>query len=250
MDEGESVSWSPSTGAVSDRHPLKRMISRNPLWKYISGNVPIPFIITEIFFGAWMSCVAVNLIGGFANPSNPDIVLYAVMAAFSVNIIWGIIDGWSYNMCVTIATSEDDRMIYRLLNNENDSEAKEHLMASLDGGPAGHLSYEEKERLLGTIVASGPDVHPKKIYKFRKGEHHVMISFIIIDVLLATFTVLPFLILNDLTTAMIISRTVTISAFACVAYLSAKYMNRNWVLWVAVMSILGMIIAQMTFLYS
>jgi len=245
-----SVAWNPSTGAVSDRHPFKKAVSRNPLWRYISKHVPLPFIITEFFFGAWMSCVAVNLIGGFANPENPDIVLYAVMAAYSVNVIWGIIDGWSYNMCVTIARSEDDRMLYRLMHNRDDAVAKEHLIDSLNGGPANHLSREEKERFLDGILASGPDVGPKKLYKFQKGEHHVMFSFLLIDALMATLTVLPFLILSDLQTAMIISRAVTISTFACVAYVSAKYMNRNWLLWVAVMSALGIFVAQMTFLYS
>jgi len=248
--KNSSIAWNPSTGAVSDRHPFKKAVSRNPIWRYISKHVPLPFIITEFFFGAWMACVAVNLIGGFANPENPSIVMYAVMAAYSVNLIWGIIDGWSYNICVTVARSEDDRMLYRLMNNRDDAVAKEHLIKSLNGGLANHLSYEEKEKFLDGLIASDPDVHPKKKYRFQKGELHVMASYIIIDMLMATLTVMPFLLLKDLATAMIISRAVTIATFACVAYVSAKYMNRNWVFWVAIMSILGIIVAQMTFIYS
>ena len=246
---GHHIPWNPSTGAVSDRHPLKKAVSRNPIWRYISKHVPLPFIITEFFFGAWMACVAVNLIGGFANPENPDVVMYAVLAAYSVNIIWGIIDGWSYNICVTVEGAENDRMLYRLKNNRNDAEARGHLMEALDAGPAGYLGQEDKERLLDSIIASDPDVHPSKIYTF-KGKHHVMGSFLLIDALMATLTVLPFLLLSDLATAMILSRAVTIVTFACVAYVAAKYMNRNWLVWVAVMSALGILVAQMTFLYS
>ena len=247
--KGDHIPWSPSTGAVSDRHPLKKAVSRNPLWRYISKHVPLPFIVTEFFFGAWMACIAVNLIGGFANPENPDIVMYAVFAAYSVNVIWGVIDGWSYNICVTVEGAENDRMLYRLKNNMNDAEAKDRLMDALDTGPAKYLSGEEKERLLEKIVASDPDVHPSKKYTF-KGKHHVMFSFLLIDALMGTLTVLPFLILNDLGTAMILSRAVTIGTFACVAYVAAKHMNRNWLVWVAAMSVLGILIAQMTFLYS
>ena len=248
--KGRSVPWSPNRGAVSDRHPFKRALMRNPLWKYISKHVSLPFIITEFFFGAWMSCVAINLIGGFADPANPDIVLYAISAAYMVNIIWGIIDGWSYNMCITMAASEDDRALLRLMNDRDDEEARAHLMASLDSGPANHLSYEDKEKLLESILASGPDTHPKKVYKFKKGNINAIGAFLLIDVLVATLTILPFLILSDLTAAMISSRMVTVSVFACVAYVSAKYLNRNWLLWVAVMSALGIFVAQATFLYS
>ncbi|MDR2866615.1 MAG: hypothetical protein LBV13_04350 [Methanomassiliicoccaceae archaeon] len=246
----KTVSWSPDSGAVSDRHPLKKAATRNPFWKFISKRVPLPFIITEFFFGAWMSCIAINLVGGFADPENPAVLLYAISAAYMVNIIWGIIDGWSYNLCTTIALSEDDRYLYRLLKNRNDAAAKERLIASLDSGPARHLGITEKENLLETILASDPDVHPKKVYRFKKFDYGVMAAFLMIDVFVATLTVLPFIILNDISTAMLFSRFVTISVFACVAYVSAKYMNRNWIFWVAIMSALGIFIAEATFLYS
>jgi hypothetical protein len=246
--EGDDQNFDP--GVISKRHPLKRLVSRNPLWRYISKNVPLPFIVSEFFFGAWMSCIAINLIGGFADASNPGIVLYAISAAYMVNIIWGIIDGWSYNLNVTMTESEDDRAIHKLLKDRNDETAKKRLMESLDSGPAGHLKQDEKEKVMDMILSSDPPVDPKKVYKFRKSDHHVVVAFVLIDVLMATLTVLPFIILRDMGAALIFSRLVTISMFACVAYVSAKYLNRNWVLWVAALSILGVIIAQMTWIYS
>ncbi|MDR0778686.1 MAG: hypothetical protein LBE48_04540 [Methanomassiliicoccaceae archaeon] len=247
-DENADQNFDP--GVISKRHPLKRFVSRNPLWRYISKNVPLPFIITEFFFGAWMSCIAINLIGGFADASNPGIVLYAISAAYMVNIIWGIIDGWSYNLCVTITESEDDRAIHKLLINRDDGSAKARLTESLDAGPAHHLGPGDKEKVMDMILSSCPHVDPGKAYKFRKKDYHVVISFVMIDVLMATLTVLPFIILKDMGTALIFSRVVTVSMFACVAYVSAKYLNRNWVFWVAVLSVLGVLIAQMTWLYS
>ena len=247
-DECPKCEFDP--GVISKKHPLKRIAIHNPLWRYISQRVPLPFIVSEFFFGTWMSCIAINLIGGFADAANPGVVLYAISAAYMVNIIWGIIDGWSYNLCVTITRSEDDRTIHKLLRNRNDKKAKRKIMDSLDEGPTYHLSDEEKETVLEMILASEPNVDPKKVYKFGKGDHHVVVAFLMIDILMATLTILPFIILRDMGMAMIFSRAVTVSMFACVAYVSAKYLNRNWVFWVASLSLLAVAIAQMTWLYS
>lgn len=250
-DECASEPWKPSSGVISERNPAKVITTRNPLWRYISKNVPLPFVIAEFFFAAWMSCVAVNLIGGFADLEHPKIVSYALTAAYSINIIWGIINGWAYNITAAIAFTEDDRMLYRLKYDWHDAEAKAYLIESLNNGPARHLSCREKEEVLLDIVTSDIDVHPKKVHKLKKERHHVVISFVIINLIVATFTMLPFIVLSgNLGAALLISRFVTVATFAIVAYVTARYLNRNWLFWVAVMSALGVLVAQMTFIYS
>ena len=237
-------------GVISKKHPLKRIVTNNPLWRYMSKRVPLPYIVSEFFFGAWMSCIAINLIGSFSEPSNPSILLYAIAAAYMVNVIWGLIDGSTYALGLTVTRSEEDRALQRLLNNRDDVKAKQKLIDSLNGGPLRHLSIEEKERAIETMIDSRPEVYPEKAYKVSRRDLSVVISFLMIDVLMATLTVLPFVVLSDMSMAMIASRMVTICAFACVAYVYAKYLNRNWMFWVALLSLLGVIIAQATWLYS
>ena len=250
MESAETPEGEFDPGVISKKHPLKRIMTNNPFWRYISKHVPLPYIIAEFFFGAWMSCIAINLIGGFSEPSSPGLVLYAITAAYMVNVIWGLIDGWTYALGITMAGSEEDRAIEKLLIDRNDEHAKQKLIESLNDGPSRYLSYEEKEWVVETIVDSRPEVHPKKAYRLGRRDYSVVISFLMIDVLMATLTVIPFVIFSDTSIAMIASRLVTITAFACVAYIYAKYLNRNWVFWVALLSLLGVIIAQATWLYS
>jgi hypothetical protein len=236
-------------GAIPREHPLKRVLLKFHLWRYISKHVPMAFLVSEFFFGAWMSCVAVNLVS-IGGATDRGIVLYAVCAAYMVNIIWGTIDGWTYNLGRNIFESEDDRAIRKLLEDGNDERARHKLMVSLNGGPARHLSCGDREKVIDMILGSGPDVDPKKAYKFEKGDYHVAASFVLIDVFVATLTVLPLILLSDIGAAMLFSRIVTVSVFACVAYVFAKYLNRNWIFWVAVMSAVGVIVAEATFIYS
>ena len=247
-EEGRSIPWDADPDVISKRHPLKKLILRIPLWRYISKHVPLPFVVSEFFFGAWMSCVAINLIT--MGEPGPDTVLYAISAAYMVNIIWGLIDGWTFSLGVTMAGSENDRMISRLRNNRNDHKAKQSLIGSLDEGPAAYLSGEDKEKVVDMIIGSSVTIDTKKVYRFRRGDYHVAVSFLIIDAFMATLTVLPFILFSEIGTALLFSRVVTVSTFACVAYVYAKYLNRNWIFWVAVMSVLGIIIAQATWIYS
>ena len=247
-EDGRSIPWDADPDVISKRHPLKRVIMRVPLWRYISKHVPLPFVVSEFFFGAWMSCVAINLIT--IGEPGPDTVLYAITAAYMVNVIWGLIDGWTFSLGVTMAGSESERMISRLRKNGNDEKAKRKLIDSLDEGPAVYLSDEDKEKVADMIVGSSVELDTKKAYRFKKGDYHVAVSFLIIDAFMATLTVLPFILFSTVSTALLFSRVVTVSTFACVAYVYAKYLNRNWMFWVAVMSVLGIIIAQATWIYS
>gem|GEM_PF-3687557 len=234
---------------ISERHPLRWLATKNPIWLFISKNIPLAFIVSEFFYSAWMSCVAVNLIVGFSDIDR-SVLVYAISAAYMVNIIWGLIDGGTYVLGRNIFTSEEDRAIIRLMKDRDDERAKKKLMESLDSGPVAHLCDEDKEKVVDMILTSGPDVHPNRPYRFHRRDIRILISFLIIDVVMATLTVLPFVLMTDMSTAMIISRAVTISMFACVAYVSAKHLNRNWIFWVAVLSALAIAVSQMTWLYS
>lgn len=250
MDPGKEQRKERSVPHGMPERRLSRAAAKNPLFRFISKNVPLPFITSEFFYGAWMSCIAVNLISGFA-VIGPETLIYVISAAFMVNIIWGTIDGTTYTAGMHMASSEEDRAIFRLLNDGNDADAKEKLIGYLeDSGPTRHLGPEDTEKVAMMILASDPDVGPKKKYKFGREDYNVILSFLMIDLLIAALTVLPFVVIQELPTAALLSRMVTVSVFACVAYVTAKCLNRNRLFWVAAMSALGVFISEATFIYS
>lgn len=149
--------------------------------EYFEENLPLGDRPGECFYAVWMVVVTLGLLGNVAGSRGE--LLAVIALAFSVNTVWGIIDGLSVMYGNLINRANNDQLVYGL-QTHNDPRSRESAMEALDGTIASGLSREQKERIVDETSPGTPERDPY-VTPYRPGseDRHYALGIVAIDVL-------------------------------------------------------------------
>jgi hypothetical protein len=189
--------------------------------------LPLGDRLGEMFYAIWMVVVSLGILG--STELDKGSVLYVVLIAFSVNIVWGLIDGVTVMHTYILERAKNDRIVFDL-RTKNDQNARSAARGSLDDSVTVALDEAAREKVLDLIAAGDPGEDPsrKRYYPDREDWKYAW-GIIAIDTFLVIPVVAPLLFWNNTGQAIFASRLVATVIFAL---LGAAYANelhrRRW----------------------
>lgn len=227
------------------------MLKNNPvllfLWRLYARHVSVGDRLGETFYAVWMAVISIGLLNT-VKVITPDFILHVIAIAFSVNIVWGLIDGITAMYTAIIDRARSDRLLYALRTG-SDPDVAAKVMAELGESIAGDLADADKQRIIAALAAlpSGPD---PRTQKYRPGRDDLLyaLGIFLIDVGLLIPVILPLLLIHDVETAIYASRLVATAIFASLGWAYARHLNRNP--WIAAAILGGLGFALFTGAYA
>ncbi|WP_019177285.1 hypothetical protein [Methanomassiliicoccus luminyensis] len=193
--------------------------------EYYEEYLPLGDRLGECFYAVWMVVVTLGLLGGIAGSRLE--VLTVILLAFSVNAVWGIIDGLSVMYGNLINRAKADQVVYDL-QVLNDPGTRGSAMDALDDTIAAGLSREQKKRILDEIAAGVPERDPRTAsYRPGKADRRYALGIVAIDVLFVIPLVAPLLLLGDLKGGIYWSRLMATAMMAVLGAAYARNLNRR-----------------------
>lgn len=227
------------------------MLRENPvlifLWRLYARHVSVGDRLGETFYAVWMAVVSIGLLNTVATIT-PDFILHVIAIAFSVNIVWGLIDGITAMYTGIIDRARSDRMLYALRIG-GDPAAAQRVMDELGDSIAASLGDADRQRIVAALAAqpAGPDPRVRR-YRPNGDDLLYALGIFLIDVGLLIPVILPLLLIHDVETAIYASRMVATVIFASLGWAYARHLNRNP--WVAAAILGGLGFALFTGAYA
>ncbi len=182
----------------------------------------------EMFYAVWMVVVSLGVLG--STELTKGDILYVVLIAFSVNVVWGIIDGVTVMHSYMLERAKYDRIAFDL-RTRNDDQARMAAIDSLDDSVTSVLDNDERQKVLDLIAAGDPGEDPaRKRYYPNQEDWRYTWGIIAIDTFLVVPIVAPLLFWSNAGQAIFASRLVATVIFALLGAAYAKELHRRrWV---------------------
>lgn len=203
--------------------------------------------LAETFYGIFMVTVIVGSINA-VSPTAPQAREIMLFLALGVNIVWGIIDGVTYVFAKLVDKAEQDRLVNYLLANENNRSAREVVRDSLEGTIAESLSRDNQEKIVDMLYNTTPGLRQK--YVLSNEDIETAFSIFFIDLLTIFPVVIPFIIIQDIHTALFTSYSIATVLFFLIGYVWAKRLNRNGLIAGLSLASIGVLIILITFYFG
>lgn len=201
----------------------------------------------ETFYAVWMAVVSIGLLNS-ASRITPDYIVYVILTAFSVNIVWGLIDATTAMFTNVIDRRRSDRLLHALRSG-SDPAAADAVLAELGDSIAADLGDGDKRRVVAALAAMPRGIDPGQTrYGPDRGDLLYAVGILLIDVALVFPVVLPLVLVHDVETAVYLSRMVATVIFAALGWAYARHLNRNP--WVAAAVLGGLGFALFTGAYA
>jgi VIT1/CCC1 family predicted Fe2+/Mn2+ transporter len=203
--------------------------------------------LAEAFYGIFMVTVIVGSINAVSplSPNARDIMLFL---ALGVNIVWGIIDGVTYVFAKLADRAEQDRLVNSLRASEKNRSAREAVRDSLEGTIAESLSRADQEKIVDMLYTTPPEVRQK--YVLSNEDIETAFSIFLIDFLAIFPVVIPFIIIQDIHTALFTSYSIATVSFFVIGYVWAKRLNRNGLIAGLSLASIGVLVILITFYFG
>lgn len=200
--------------------PLSRLRS------FYSTYLPLGDFLGEMFYAVWMVVVSLGILGGTGFEGGA--ITYVIIIAFTVNTVWGLMDGLTVMHSNIIERVSDEKIIYDL-QTRGDIEARKLGTDALSEGITSVLNPADREKVLDMIASSAAieDDPAEKPHHPRREDWNYALGILSIDVLLVIPLVAPFLIFPEPFQALFFSRLVATAIFAALGAFYAKHLNRR-----------------------
>ena len=179
----------------------------------------------EVFYGILMvtGCTGIVALGV---PKEEAGVLFMFYTALIVNILWGLIDGFTVVYGTMVDDVAEDLAVKRLRAG-GDEEAAAEVLDGLDGSLIGKLNEEDKARIV-EIIRSAQSYEPV-VNKLRWPEIKRILAIFSLDFVCVFPVAIPYLLAEDITVAARWSFVIATFLMAFLGYRWAKYARmRRW----------------------
>ncbi len=221
-------------------------VPRRRIKDFYSEYLPIGDRLGEMFYATWMVVISLGFLNSGENPE--ELLIITIAIAFSVNIVWGLIDGTSVMYTNIIDFAKTEQMVYDL-RTKNDEPARQAAQKAIDDTIVSVLSKEEKDRIIDEIARGEPGDDPgKKRYYAQKFDRYYALGILGIDAVLVVPLIVPLLIFSSIPLALYVSRLIATIMFAIIGAAYAKNLNRRRWLAALFLATLGFSIFSLAFL--
>lgn len=191
---------------------------------FIKNNLTLGNRLSEFFYGVMMVVVITGLINTGLPPTQSTLRLLLI-AALSVNLTWGIIDGVT-SMYGGLVNRADYLRIANAFREDTDNAEKREMVAkSLQGTIVENLNEDDQSKVIDMIGAGKPVTGQR--YPATRADWNVAIAIILIDFILVFPVVLPYFLIDTVRWAVFVSHTIAIVFMAGVAMIWAYYLRLN-----------------------
>ena len=174
----------------------------------------------EAFYGIIMvtGCTGMVTLGV---PKEEAGVLFMFWTALMVGILWGLIDGFTviYGSIVDEVTA--DVAVRNLRSGRDEAKAADYVLDELNDTLIGKLTEEDKAKVVGAIRSA--QVHNRFEGRLGWPEIKRILAIMSIDVVTVFPIAMPYLLFNDMTSAVRWSFVVAIAMMAWLGYQWAKH---------------------------
>jgi len=197
--------------------------------------------ISEILFGLIMALTFTCTIS--IAESDKATVNEMLIAALGCNIAWGLVDAVLYVLMTKTVQERGFTILNFVRRSNNTSKATQFIADALPPVIANVLQPDELEKIRQRILKL-PESTVNRKQKFRDFKIAIGIFFL---VLLSTFPVaLPFILIDDVQTALRISNIVAILMMFFCGWGLGKYAGRNRFFMGIILSVLGIVLVLVT----
>ena len=217
----------------------------NPLVTFIREHLSTGTILAEAFYGIWMVVVVTGTIRAAEQPGETTVRVMLV-AALSVNIGWGVIDGITGMWANLVDRTKELELVNSLRAKKGDAGLRKKLGRALGSAVAGSLGEEERERVVDMLEAG----EPREVARAKpdREDYEAAIATALIDFVLIFPVTLPYILfMNDLTLAIRSSQFVALFLFAGLGYAYARNAKWNRLVTSVVFALAMLIVIVVTF---
>ena len=181
----------------------------------------------EAFYAVWMAVVSIGLLNSVGEIT-PDHIVYVIGVAFTVNILWGVIDGVTVMFTNIIHRARRDQIVHDLRTGALREQTVQTALKELDGTIVSPLDKAEKESIVEALAKGPQGQDPKTlVYRTSREDWYVALGILVIDVLLVVPVVLPLVVFSDMAVAVYVSRLVAVLIFALLGASYARHLHRS-----------------------
>ncbi|MCW5696808.1 MAG: hypothetical protein KIS96_08755 [Bauldia sp.] len=193
--------------------------------RFYSDHISIGDRLGEAVYAVWMAVVSIGLINS-ETEITADLVGEVIAIAFAVNIVWGVIDGVTVMLTNIIDRRRREQIVHDLRAGVKN--ARKRAMEALDETIAGVLSGAAKANIVAAIAAgpAGPDPGRSPARPTRADWLYAL-GIVLIDTALVVPLVLPLMLIDDIDTAIYVSRMIAVTIFAALGAAYARNLNRR-----------------------
>ncbi len=218
---------------------------RHPLVTFLRENLTLGNRLSEWFYGVVMVAAITGLINtGF--PPDAETLRYMLIAALGVNVAWGIIDGVTSMYSGLVNRADYLSIANAFRGDRGDPEKRGQVAKMLQGTIVENLPPEEQEKVVDMIGAG--DVVTGMKYPATRADWNVAIAIILIDFILIFPVVIPFIVMENVRLAVLLSHSVAIVLVALNAAIWAKYLGLNMVKSGAIIAVISWIALIFTYI--
>jgi hypothetical protein len=195
---------------------------RNFLGAYTSASERY----AEAFYGIIMVTGCTGMVS-LGVPKEEAGVQFMLWTALMVNILWGLIDGFTVIYGSMVDDAASDVAVKNLRSGEDIEAATAEVIDSLDGSLIGKLSDQDKTKVV-EVIRSAKSYTPL-VNKLRWADIKRILAIFSIDFVTVFPVSLPFIFLTDVTTAVRLSFIIATFLMAYLGYQWAKYARmKRW----------------------
>lgn len=203
--------------------------------------IPVGERMSELFYANWMVVVSIGLLG--AMEASIGSIVVVTIAAFSVNIIWGIIDGVTVMYGMVIGRREQNRIIRRL--QEGDATARADARRSLGDTIAASLDESDMDKVIDLISKS------RQVEECRgrplKSDIGYALGIVFLDFIMVFPLIVPLYLIQDYHTAVYASHMISVAIFAVLGAAYARRLDRSIWKTAILFAIMGTILATVVY---
>lgn len=233
-------------GLIGVRRVSPRILRRG-IAKLILENTSLGDRLSEIFYGVMMVSVVIGIVN-ILESGYVHIKYVLLIAAFGVNITWGIIDGATAVYGGLVDKAEEDRLVNSLRTDKENQAYKEEVKDSIQGTVLRKLSEEEQSKVVDMIQAGTPEAAGK--YGASKDDFKVFLAILLMDFITVFPVIIPLYFVDRVRSAVFWSHFVAVLLFIIIGMSWARYLNKNMLLAGVTMGILGIAVIAFSFYFG
>lgn len=203
--------------------------------------IPVGERMSELFYANWMVVVSIGLLG--AMEASIDSIMLVTVAAFFVNIIWGIIDGVTVMYGMVIGRVERNNIVRRL--QEGDASARADARQSLGDTIAASLDENDMDTVIDLISKSrrAEECRPRPL----RSDIGYALGIVFLDFIMVFPLIVPLYLISDYHTAVYASHMISVLIFAVLGAAYARRLNRSIWRTAILFAIMGTILATVVY---
>lgn len=195
---------------------------RNFLGAYTSASERY----AEAFYGIIMVTGCTGMVS-LGVPKEEAGIQFMLWTALFVNILWGLIDGFTVIYGSMVDEVASDVAVENVRSGKDVESATAEVLDALDGSLIGKLSDQDKAKVVDVIRSSKS--YAPFVNKLRWPEIKRILAIFSIDFITVFPVTIPFIILTDVTTAVRLSFIIATFLMAYLGYQWAKYARmKRW----------------------